>query len=118
MVLASGRPGIGLWVLDHATLTWGSFRNLASAHNHALPASAPSEAFYPASYAAITSANASVDFHQPLAKAYLGVFELGCEGSACSVILMYDKLGNGDKVPPGPAGEHDQVFTMEAVLDA
>lgn len=29
---------------------------------------------------------------------------------------MYDMLGNGDKVPPGPAGEYDKVWTMDAVV--
>jgi hypothetical protein len=127
VVLASGRPGIGLWVLDSETLRWGGFRNLAAAHNDGLPPAAPAEQRFPASYSAITSANdSSVDFHQPLSKAYLGLYELGCDdadaagaadgGHACSVIVMYDKLGNGDKPPPGPAGEFDQVFTMEAVV--
>ena len=80
----------------------------------------------PASYAAIAGANdTTVDFHQPLSKAYLGLFELGCDAAgagagarACSVLVMYDKLGNGNLPPPGPAGQYDQVFTMEAVITA
>jgi hypothetical protein len=126
VVLASGRPGIGLWVLDQSTMQWGGYHNLAAAHNDALPASAPEDQRFPASYAAIVSANATVDFHKPLSKAYLGLYQLGCDGHdgaaagarACSVLVMYDKLGNGDKPPPGPAGEFDQIFTMEVVFTA
>lgn len=116
VLLASGRPGIALWALDQATLAWRDFHNLAAAHNSLLPASSPKEWFFPASYAAIASANATVDFHNPLSKAYLGMYELGCDGRSCRVIIMYDALGNGDGVPPGPAGDYDKVFTMEAVV--
>ena len=107
-------------------MRWGGFRNLAAAHNGGLPPTAPEEDRFPASYAAIAGANdTTVDFHQPLSKAYLGLFELGCDAAgagagarACSVLVMYDKLGNGNLPPPGPAGQYDQVFTMEAVITA
>lgn len=84
VLLASGRPGLmGLWVLDQSDLAWASFRNLAAAHNQGLPAPAPAEDRFPESYAAIDSVNATADFHQPLSKAYLGLYELGCDGRAC-----------------------------------
>ena len=56
------------------------------------------ESRFPASYAAIDSANADVDFYQPLSKAYLGMYELGCEGRSCSVIVMYDMLGTSPRI--------------------
>ena len=37
VMLASGRPGIGLWSLDQATLEWVDFHNLAAAHNSGVP---------------------------------------------------------------------------------
>ena len=37
VMLASGRPGIGLWSLDQATLEWVNFHNLAAAHNSGVP---------------------------------------------------------------------------------
>ena len=33
-------------------------------------------------------------------------------GATCSVVVAYDRLANGDRVPPGPHGDYDRVFTM------
>lgn len=113
VVLASGRPAIGMWQFDAHTLEWGGFRNLAAAHNAALSPAAPKDYAFDAPEAAV--ANRSSPVTAPaLTKAYMALEALTCESgsSVCSVVVAYDRLANGNGVPPGPNGLKDRVFTM------
>ena len=77
---------------------------------------APGEWRFSDSYAKVDRADAPIDIHHALSKAYVSVYELGCDGRACTVLLGYDRLANGNDVPPGPEGKHDLAFTMAAVI--
>jgi hypothetical protein len=118
VVLASGRPSIGMWQLDARTLEWGAFRNLAAAHNAALSPAAPEDYAFDALEAAVTNRSSPVSA-PALTKAYVALEALTCESgsSVCSVVVAYDRLANGNGVPPGPNGLKDRVFTMRVEVE-
>ena len=59
-------------------------------------------------------------------KAYTGMVVLGCTDDddneekvgprACSILVTYDRLANGNEGPPGPWGKVDAVFSMVVTL--
>jgi hypothetical protein len=113
VVLVAGRPSIGMWQLDLDTFEWGRFVNLAAAHNAALPASAPAGLTFDALEAAVSNRSSPVS-SPALTKAYtaLAVLPCGSGSDTCSVVVAYDRLANGNGVPPGTNGQADRVFTM------
>ena len=44
--------------------------------------------------------------------------EGGGGGTTCSVVVAYDRLANGNGVPPGVNGQVDRVFTMRVQVKA
>ncbi len=116
VVLTSGRPSIGLWVLDLETLSWSTFINLADAHNRGLPTSGPmSDPEYRVSELdARVNASSSTISLPAETKAYTALDAMPCAVDAvtCSVVVAYDRLANGNKGPPGPHGLYDRVFSM------
>ena len=133
VVLAAGRPSIGMWQLDLKTFVWGQFVNLAAAHNVALPPSAPKDYAFDALEAAVSNCSSPVS-SPALTKAYTALASLPCEGdgdgegegggegggggTTCSVVVAYDRLANGNGVPPGVNGQVDRVFTMRVQVEA
>ena len=111
VVLASGRPGLGLWVSSDSGGSW-AFTNLCAQHNRLYPDRAlhyqPTE---------LAVRNASSPGTWPMqTKAYVGMEVLGCEGAACDVMITYDRLANGNDGPPGPWGKVDAVFAMRVTV--
>ena len=56
-----------------------------------------------------------------LTKAYTGLETVGCDGEACTLVVSYDRLANGNKGPdpgPGPHGAVDAAFTMRVTVRA
>jgi hypothetical protein len=148
VLLAAGRPSLGLWRLDIASLTWAGFLNLADEHNKALSSSMPGDWKFPALYASVNNASKQTNWTE-YSKAYLGIVPIGsCSGTgtgtdraigdaklhaeakglvssidsasirSCDIIITYDRLANGNKPPPGVGGLYDRVFTMEATVTA
>jgi phospholipase C len=127
VVLTSGRPSIGLWVLDTATLLWTNFLNLAAAHNRGLPKSGlpqTADFFFNSTMQAKVNSSSSPIGLMPQTKAYTGLDALPCRPGArsCGVLVSYDRLANDNQGPPGPNGDYDRVFSMQvdvvAPLDA
>ena len=40
----------------------------------------------------------------------------GHDANTCSVMVLYDRLANGNGVPPGPHGQYDRVFSMAVTV--
>lgn len=111
-MLTSGRAGLGLWVLDVATLRWSTFLNLAAAHNSGLPPAAPADFRFDANETAVRRAASRVSWPTQT-KAYTALTALPCDGATtCSVLVAYGREANGNGGPPGPWGLSDRVFTM------
>ena len=51
-------------------------------------------------------------------QAYTGLELQGCTGTACLLVVSYDRLANGNAGPPGPHGDVDSSFTMSFVVKA
>jgi hypothetical protein len=105
VVLASGRPSIGVWVADggRLPLAW-AFHNLAQAHNDngGDPTSLPADWRYDAANAAANCSTSSVPM---LTKAYTALVPLGCDAAdTCSARVESDRLAYGNGGPPGPSG--------------
>jgi hypothetical protein len=106
VILASGRPGLGLW-LSRDTEAW-TFHNLCAVHNKLYP-----DASFHFAATELAVVNASSPGTWPMqTKAYTGLVELGCEGDACKVLLTYDRLANGNDGPPPDGSKADAVFSM------
>eukprot|EP01051_Picozoa_sp_SAG22_P002150 SAG22_NODE_94_length_20824_cov_230.693718_11_plen_1262_part_00 len=113
VVLASGRPGLGLWLSFSAGERW-EFHNLCAVHNRLYP-----DATLHYQQTELDVQNASSPGTWPMqTKAYVGMVVLGCEGKACSVLISYDRLANGNAGPPGPWGKVDAVFALKVTVTA
>ena len=139
VALVSGRPGLGLWLLEDAKAARWAFFNLAREHNAACARAGPAgcgvNSTYDAFTAGIASATLSVVDGQrvpispyrdlnhstpPMSKGYLGLEAVGrCEGRRCDVIVTYDRDCNGGEGPDCPMcpvqrlhGNEDRVYAM------
>jgi hypothetical protein len=141
LVLTAGRPGIGLWLADGTMAGAGPepsswlFYNLAQEHNRLASNSGTADPgiLYPAPELAVTNAS-SVPSTPAITKAYTGLEFIGCadqsalplnasggsgSGSgACTLVVSYDRLSNGNKGPdpPGPHGPVDAAFSMRVTV--
>ena len=116
VVLTSGRPSIGLWVLNIKTMAWSAFMNLADAHNEKLPKTGPlssADHRYNTLQANVNASNSPISAPAQT-KAYTALDAMPCKKGAatCAVIVAYDRLANSNKGPPGPNGNFDRVFSM------
>ena len=127
IVLSGGRPGIKLWVCaDGAGEAWTTI-DLATEHNALVRAAGrdPELLFAP------QVTNASSPFagraDPPNTSSYTSVYEVFGDGgggssssssSASTIVVSYDRLGNGWHGPPGPWGEADAMLTMRITLTA
>ena len=113
-VLTSGRPSIGMWVLNVATMQWSTFLNLAAAHNSGLPSSGPMSAKdykFNSLQANVNGTNSPISSPAET-KAYTALGALPCTAASCPVLVAYDRLANSNTGPPGPNGKYDRVFSM------
>jgi hypothetical protein len=127
LVLSSGRPGIGLWLADGRSagsapdpLSW-KFYNLARQHNTLMNATrlggGGADLLYPAPELAVANASSRAS-HPVMTKAYTGLETMGCDQGACTLVVSYDRLSNGNAGPdpPGPHGPADAAFTMRVTV--
>mgnify|MGYP003338267515 CR=1 FL=1 len=141
LVLSSGRPGLKMWVRPTAggsadDNSWRAF-DLAVEHNsrvadpqwrfsgHTLNATCVGGSATACGHGDTTCTMCSSASDPPETTAYTGLSELptsppgllkyGHE-TASRVLVVYDRLANGWKEPPGPWGAADAVFSMVVSL--
>ena len=126
IVLSGGRPGIKLWVCaDGAGEAWTTI-DLSQEHNALVRAAGrdPELLFAP------QVTNASSPFagraDPPNTSSYTSIYEVFGDGggsrnssaSTSTIVVSYDRLGNGWHGPPGPWGDTDAMLTMRITLTA
>jgi hypothetical protein len=148
LVLSSGRPGLKLWARPTAggsadDNSWSAF-DLASEHNDRVPdprwkfsgytlnATCAGGSATACGHGDTTCTMCSPASDPPQTTAYTGLSELPASPAglltdanrqsgnetASRVLVVYDRLANGWKEPPGPWGPGDAVFSMVVSLSA
>ena len=113
VVLSSGRPGIGLWVIpdDGDVAKPWDFYNIATEHNKLVDADPDLPASWQYDSIMERIVNVSSPGYGPSGPettSYNGMAEI----EPNVVLLAYDRLANGWNGPPGPYGEVDTVFAL------
>ena len=100
ILLSGGRPGLFLWVCDHAMAgTWVPI-NLTQHHN---------DSTMDSRYAfSDKTCNAEKSSDPAQTTAYTGLARAGSD----SAVLCYDRLANGWEGAPGPWGSTDTLFSV------
>uniref|UniRef100_A0A7S0P3D7 Sialidase domain-containing protein n=1 Tax=Calcidiscus leptoporus TaxID=127549 RepID=A0A7S0P3D7_9EUKA len=104
VVVSGGRPGLFLWIGDSDAEVWTAV-NVASIHNGLVAAwRLPASWQYSAEFVNSSSRGA----YLMESTCYTSLLAIG-NGT---MVLFYDRLGNGWKEPPGPWGDRDRTFSL------